>query len=106
MLALLFSFLGARQSGAVHGVVPQRQLDGDGRPCGLRQVLAVQYEQCEDVPGTQRGATRHKVSTTSLRPIYICIYSGNLRNKCRRHLPSPLICNAYKFFEIAVYEMK
>lgn len=69
--------LGARQSGSNHGLVAQRQLDGNGGPRGLREVLAVEHEQCEDVPGAQRGSTWNKVSTTCLR-IYnfnSCIYN-------------------------------
>lgn len=60
---------GARQSRSNDGVEPQRHLDDNGRPCGVREVLAVEHEQREDVPGTQRSITRHKVSTTTTTSI-------------------------------------
>lgn len=42
-------------------MVEQRQLDGDGGPRRLRQVLAVQHEQREDVPGAQGAHSRYQV---------------------------------------------
>lgn len=48
-----FSPTGSRRVREDHGLVAQRQLDGDGRPQRLRQVLAVQHEQRQDVPGPQ-----------------------------------------------------
>lgn len=52
---------GARLVGAQHGVEPQRHVDGDGRPLGLCQVLAVQHEQRQDVPGPQGGHPGNQV---------------------------------------------
>lgn len=43
---------GTRQPSKNNGLVSQRRLDGDCRSCWLRQVLAVQYEQCQDVHGS------------------------------------------------------
>lgn len=72
---LIVCFLtGTRQSCEDHGVEPQRQLDDHWRPFGLRQVLAVEHEQRENVPSTQRSASWHKVSTTSLRISKICTH--------------------------------
>lgn len=56
---------GARQPGANDGVVAQRRVDGDGGSRGLRQVLAVQHEQRQDVPRAQGGSPRHQVDSTS-----------------------------------------
>lgn len=69
-------FSGTRQPGKNNGLVAQRQLDGNGRPRWLRQVLAVEHEQREDVPGPQRSPARNKVSTNCLllRITPFCIY--------------------------------
>ena len=40
---------------------PQRAVDVDGRRQGLREVLAGEHEQREDVPGSLRGHPRPKV---------------------------------------------
>lgn len=70
----IFYVLGPRQSGENYGVESQRQLDGNGRPRWLRKILAVQHEQRQGVPGAQRSAPRHKVSTTSLHFAQTCIF--------------------------------
>lgn len=64
---------GPRQPGTDDGVVTQRRVDGDGRPRRLRQVLAEQHEQCQDVPGTQGGPQRHQVARTILSIIFFSI---------------------------------
>lgn len=46
---------GTRQPGKDDGLVTQRKLDGDGGPLGIRQVLAEQHEQRQDVSGPQRS---------------------------------------------------
>lgn len=48
----VFVLAGSRHLGEVDGVVAQRSLDGDRGPDGLREVLAKQHEQCQDVPGS------------------------------------------------------
>jgi hypothetical protein len=57
--------LGSRYSSEDDGVVTQRHLDGDWRPRWLRQVLAEQHEQRENVPSAQGGPSRHQVATLS-----------------------------------------
>lgn len=52
---LTLSPAGPRQPGASHDLVSQRHVDVDSGPRRLRQVLAIQHEQRQDVPGSQGG---------------------------------------------------
>ena len=54
-------FVGSRHVGASDGMGSQRSVDDHGRERRLRQVLAKQHEQCENVSGTQRRHSRFKV---------------------------------------------
>lgn len=53
--------IGPRRTCPDDGVVEQRQLDGHRRPRRIRQVLAVEHEQRENVPGAQGANSRHQV---------------------------------------------
>lgn len=55
MMISLLSLVGSRQPRASNDLVSQRHVDVDGGPRRLRQVLAIQHEQRQDVPGTQGG---------------------------------------------------
>lgn len=50
-----FFCLGTRQPCKDNGLVAQRELDGNGGPCRLREILAEQYEQRQDVSSAQRS---------------------------------------------------
>ena len=61
---------------ACHEVEPLWLVDGDCWPRRLHQVLAVQHEQCEDVPGTQGTHQGYQVGMRLLqpvRPFIVCI---------------------------------